>query len=350
LSHMVDTSDEWIVDRTGIRERHIVAPDESTASMAIRAAEQALSISSADPLEIDLIIVATATPDHQIPATACFVQRAIGATNAAAFDLGAGCTGFIYGVAVGSQLIESGAHQQVLVIGSETLTRIVDWKDRNTCVLFGDGAGAVLLRANAGSGGVITSVLGADGSGAESLLLPAGGSKQPATAETVAAGLHFLTMDGKRVFRFASKALPSAVQKLLVQANITLDQVDLVIAHQANLRIIQSASEAMKLPADKMFVNIERYGNTSAASIPIALCEAVEQGKITPGKRVVMVGFGAGLTWGATLVEWSGPPSVKRDQKWLVAGKRRAWARLISRLHRWFMRVFAVSPNGVARG
>jgi 3-oxoacyl-[acyl-carrier-protein] synthase-3 len=349
LSQQVDTTDEWIVERTGIRERRIAAPDETTSTLAILAAEQALAIANADPLEIDLIIVGTATPDYQFPSTACLVQRAIGATNAAAFDLAAGCTGFIYGLASASQAIESGACQQALVIGAETLSRIMNWKDRNTCVLFGDGAGAVLLRAGPGPGGVMSTVLGADGGSGEYLILPAGGSKQPATAETVAAGLHYIHMDGRRIFKYASKIIPSAMEKLLKAADAKLEDIDLVIAHQANLRIIQSANSALGLPDGKMFVNIDKYGNTSAASIPIGLCEAVEQGKIKSGSRVALVGFGAGLTWGAAMLEWSGPPSVKRDRRWLVASQHRTWARILRRLHQWLMRAFAIIPSGAAR-
>jgi 3-oxoacyl-[acyl-carrier-protein] synthase-3 len=334
LALQVDTSDEWIRERTGIRQRHLVAANETTATMAILAAEKALEMAGADPLEIDLIVVATASPDYLCPATACLVQASIGATRAAAFDLEAGCTGFIYAVAMGASAIQSGSFHQVLAIGAETVSRFVDWTDRNTCVLFGDGAGAVLLREGGGAGGIVTFVLGADGTGAEALILPAGGSRRPPTAETVAAGLHTLRMDGRQIFRFATKIIPQAVRKVVRQANLSLKDVDLVIAHQANLRILQAAAERLGMPMEKMFCNIERYGNTSAASIPIALCEAVEEGKLLPGQRVVLVGFGAGLTWGAVLVEWSGAPAVRRDWRWIIAALRRLWAALLRRVRR----------------
>jgi 3-oxoacyl-[acyl-carrier-protein] synthase-3 len=334
LSQRVDTTDEWIAERTGIRERRLAAPDEFTSTMAVAAAEQALRVASADPLDIDLIIVATATPDYPFPATACLVQRDIGATRAAAFDLGAGCSGFIYALTVGAQAIESGACREVLVIGAETLSRVTNWTDRGTCVLFGDGAGAVLLRGGNGQGGIVATHLGADGSGADWLILPAGGSRHPASPETVAANLHTIQMDGQKVFRFATKAIPSATRKLLERAAITLDQVDLVIAHQANSRILESAAERLGLPKEKMFTNIDRYGNTSAASIPIALCEAIEEERLLPGQRAVLVGFGAGLTWGAALLEWAGEPVVKRDWRWLIAALRRWWAAVLRRLRR----------------
>ena len=334
LSQRLDTTDEWIVERTGIRERRMAADDETTATMSIAAAEQALRVASADPQDIDLIIVATATPDYLFPATACLVQRSIGATRAAAFDLGAGCSGFVYALAMGTQAIESGACRQVLVIGAETLSRITNWTDRDTCILFGDGAGAVLLRVGSGPGGIIATHLGADGTGAERRIVPAGGSRQPASADTVAAGLHTIQMDGQKVFRFATKAIPSATRKLLEQAGVTLEQVDLVIAHQANSRILESAAERLGLPTEKMFTNLDRYGNTSAASIPIALCEAVEQGRLLPGQRAVLVGFGAGLTWGAALLEWAERPVVKRDWRWLIAALRRWWAAVLRRLRR----------------
>jgi len=302
--------------------------------MAISAAEQALQVASADPLDIDLIIVATATPDYLFPATACLVQRGIGAIHAAAFDLEAGCTGFIYALTMAAQAIESGAIHQVLVIGAETLSRITNWNDRNTCVLFGDGAGAVLVREGNGAGGIMTSVLGADGTGADLLILPAGGSRSPASSETVAAGLHTIQMDGRRVFRFATKVIPAAIRKVVQQAGVALQELDLVISHQANLRILQAAAEQLGVPMEKMFVNLDRYGNTSAASIPIALCEAVDDGKLLPGQRVVLVGFGAGLTWGAVLLEWSGQLSIRRNWRWVMAALRRFWAALLRRIRR----------------
>jgi len=334
LAQQVDTSDQWILERTGVRERRLASPNETTATMAIGAAEQALRLASADPLDIDLIIVATATPDYLFPATACLVQCAIGATRAGAFDLEAGCTGFVYALAMGAQAIESGSCHQVLVIGAETLSRITDWTDRNTCVLFGDGAGAVLLREGSGSGGILTSVLGADGTGADWLMVPGGGSRRPASSDTVAAGLHTIRMDGRQVFRFATKIIPTATRKVAKRAGIALTDVDLVIAHQANLRILQAAAERLGMPMEKMFSNIDRYGNTSAASIPIALCEAVDEGRVLPGQHIVLVGFGAGLTWGAVLLEWSGRSSVRRNWQWILAALRRLWAAVRRRVRR----------------
>ncbi len=334
LARQVETTNEWILERTGIRERRLAAPDETTASMAIRAAEQALRVADADPLDIDLIIVATATPDYLFPATACLVQRGIGATRAGAFDLEAGCTGFVYALAMGAQAVESGSCAQVLVIGAETLSRITNWSDRNTCVLFGDGAGAVLLREGNGPGGILTTALGADGTGADWLMIPAGGSRQPATCETVAAGLHTIRMDGRQVFRFATKVIPAAVRKVAQRGGVALREVDWIIAHQANLRILQVAAERLGMPMEKVFCNIDRFGNTSAASIPIALCEAVDEGKVLAGQHVVLVGFGAGLTWGAILLEWSGPPSVRRDWRWMLAALRRLWAAFVRRMRR----------------
>jgi len=334
LAQMVDTSDEWIVERTGIRERRLAASDESTATMATIAAERTLANAGADPLAIDLIIVATATPDYLFPATACLVQRSIGAKSAAAFDLGAGCSGFIYALAMATHAIESGACQYALVIGAETLSRITNWQDRGTCVLFGDGAGAVLLGQAHNPGGILATHLGADGAGADWLILPAGGSRRPASADTVAQNLHTIQMDGQKVFRFAAKIIPDATRKVLEKAGLSIADVDLVIAHQANARILQAAAERLGVPKEKMYANIARYGNTSAASIPIALCEAAEKEQLQPGQRIVLVGFGAGLTWGAVLLEWSGKAPTRRGLPWLLAAIRRWWAWLLRRLRR----------------
>lgn len=334
IAQLVDTSDEWIVERTGIRERRLAAPDESTATMATIAAERALGSAGADPLAVDLIIVATATSDYIFPSTACLVQRAIGAKGAAAFDLSAGCSGFIYALAVGAHAIEAGAYRYVLVIGAETLSRITNWSDRGTCVLFGDGAGAVLLGQAHNPGGILATHLGADGAGADWLILPAGGSRRPASVETVAQNLHTIQMDGQKVFRFATKIIPDATRKVLEHAGLTVADVDMVIAHQANARILHAAAERLGAPKDKMYANIDRYGNTSAASIPIALCEAADAGLLQPGWRIVLVGFGAGLTWGAALLEWGGKLRPKRGLPWLLAAIRRWWAWLLRHLRR----------------
>jgi 3-oxoacyl-[acyl-carrier-protein] synthase-3 len=307
LARRVDTSDEWIRTRTGIRERRLAAEDETTASMAVHAGRQALEAARINPAQLDLIVVATATPDYLFPATACLVQDALGARRAAAFDLSAGCSGFIYALSVVAHLLSNGAYQTGLVIGAETLSRITDWTDRATCVLFGDGAGAVVLQAGENEGGVLESVLWADGSGAELLRLPAGGSHTPASHHSVADGLHTIEMKGREVFRFAVKALPAATREVLKKARLSLTDVDLLIPHQANQRIVDAATRDLGLPAEAVFSNLERYGNTSAASVPIALCEAADDGRIQPGDLVVCVGFGAGLTWGATAIRWTRP-------------------------------------------
>jgi 3-oxoacyl-[acyl-carrier-protein] synthase III len=304
LAKTLDTSDEWIRSRTGIERRHIADGHETTAQMAIEAARVALQIADADPRDVDLIIVGTTTPDHPMPSTACQVQDALGASKAGAFDLNAGCSGFVYALTVGHQAIASGDHDLVLVIGADTLTRVVDWHDRSTCVLFGDGAGAVLLRAGDGSAGVMATILGSDGSGGELLQIPAGGSCLPATKDTVEKGLHYLQMNGREVFRFTTHVVPEAVEQLAAKSQISLQDIDLIIPHQANLRIIESIAKRLKLPPEMFMVNLQDYGNTSAASVPIALCEALMAGRIQPGHNIVMVGFGAGLTWAAALVKW----------------------------------------------
>ncbi|MBE9508550.1 MAG: ketoacyl-ACP synthase III [Chloroflexi bacterium] len=344
LIQMIDTSDEWIRTRTGIAERHIAEDGETTASMSIQAAQQALEVAGLNPSQLDMIIVATATPDHFFPATACLVQDALGATHAAAFDLEAGCTGFVYGVGVAADLISSGAYQNILVIGAETLSRIIDWNDRATCVLFGDGAGAVILQANGADGGVLANVLGADGSGGDLLHVPAGGSREPASHHTVAEGRHYLRMKGREVFRFAVRAMPGATRLVLERAGLTLDDLDLLIPHQANQRIIESSAKALELPPEVMFSNVEWYGNTSAASIPIALCDAVEQERIQRDDLVVFVGFGAGLTWAAAAVRWSAPLPLVPAPRWKSAwyGLRYRYAALRSLARRILRRLLAL--------
>jgi 3-oxoacyl-[acyl-carrier-protein] synthase-3 len=304
LQQMVDTSDEWIRARTGIRERRVASPDEAASDLALVACQRALEDAGIGPDEIDLIIAATNTPDMLFPATACLLQDRIGAAGAGAFDLLAGCTGFIYGVAVGAQFITAGAARTVLVVGAEALTRIINWQDRNTCVLFGDGAGAVVLREVPGDRGILSTVLGADGSGARHLYVPAGGSRLPASAETVAKGLHYVHMNGREVFKFAVRAMEDGAREVLRRAGLTGADVDFLIPHQANIRIIEHAAKKMNLPMDRVAVNVDRYGNTSTASIPLVLEESVKKGKIKDGDNVVMVGFGAGLTWAGLLIRW----------------------------------------------
>jgi 3-oxoacyl-[acyl-carrier-protein] synthase-3 len=332
LAAMVDTSDEWIRQRTGIVERHIAGEDETTLTLSLKAACAALEVADQDPAQLDLIIVATVTPDHSFPATACLLQDALGAEKAAAFDLSAGCSGFVYGLALAADLLAIGSYHHALVIGAETLSRITDWTDRGTCVLFGDGAGAVLLEANGASGGVLSSVLGADGSGGDLLKLPAGGSAHPASAETLAGRQHYVTMQGRQVFRFATRIMPEASREVLERADLEVGDVSLFVPHQANDRILQAAAKGLGVPEERMFSNLARYGNTSSASIPIALCEAVEQGLIKRNDVIVCVGFGAGLTWAAAAIRWSvplpPPPPSRRMTFWRRLRYR--WARLRS--------------------
>ena len=307
LAELVDTSDEWIRARTGIRERRIAAAEETTCSLSVNAARVALGRAGARAEDLDLIIVATCTPDYaNMPATASLVQHALGAPRAGAFDLNAVCSGFVYGLATGSQFILSGAHKSVLVIGADVFTRILDWTDRSTCVLFGDGAGAVLLQASDKPGGLLSFVLGSDGAGACSLFVPAGGSRQPTSAETVAQRGHYVKMQGREVFKFATRVMPESVVQALEAANLTLDDMDLLIPHQANTRIIDHAVRRLKVPEGTVFSDVDKYGNTSAASVVVALCEAIEQGLVRSGSTIVMSGFGAGLTWGSAVWKWQG--------------------------------------------
>lgn len=332
IAAMVDTSDEWITSRTGIKERRIAADDESTATMAIRAAEAALEVANVEPEELDLIIVASGTPEHLFPATACLVQDDLGADRAGAFDLSAACSGFIYGLSMASQAIQTGAIDKALVIGSETLSRFVDWEDRVTCILFGDGAGAVVLAGRDERGGVLSCTMRSDGSGAELLMVPAGGARFPASLETLADNQHTIKMDGRGVFRFATRVMADAARVVTEKADLTLDDVALVIPHQANSRIIQTATRRLQLPEEKVYINLDRYGNTSSASIPIALCEAVDEGRVQPGDNLVLVGFGAGLTWAAAVVQWAAPWPVAPQprQQRLARRARRGFARIRS--------------------
>jgi 3-oxoacyl-[acyl-carrier-protein] synthase-3 len=305
LAELVDTSDEWIRARTGIGERRIAASDETTCSLAVNAARAALDRAHVRPEDLDLIIVATCTPDYaNMPATASLVQHALGAARAGAFDLNAVCSGFVYGLATGSQFILSGAHKSVLVIGADVFTRILDWQDRSTCVLFGDGAGAVVLQPTDEPGGLLSFVLGSDGSGACSLYVPAGGSRTPTSAETVAERGHYVKMQGRDVFRFATRVVPESVLQALEQAGLTTDDIDLFIPHQANVRIIDATARRLKLSAATVFSNVERYGNTSAASVPVALCEAIDEDLVHTGSTMVLSGFGAGLSWGTAVWKW----------------------------------------------
>ncbi|MBI3962017.1 MAG: ketoacyl-ACP synthase III [Deinococcus sp.] len=305
LERLVDTTDQWITSRTGIKERRIAASDEASSDLAVQAVRDlARRFPQFDPGALDLILCATATPDTLFPATASLVQHRVSATRAAACDIGAGCTGFVYALALASGMVQAGSAQQVLVLGAETLSRIVDWQDRATCVLFGDGAGAALV-APVERGGFLSFVLGSDGSGASDLCLPAGGSRQPASPHTLQERLHYLRMNGREVFKFAVPALEQSTRQALSHAGLALPDLDLLVPHQANVRILQAAADRLGLPMERVVVNVERYGNTSSASIPLALVEALDQGRLKSGQRAVLAGFGAGLTWGAALVEWS---------------------------------------------
>lgn len=304
LAQIVDTSDEWIVSRTGMKERRIAAPEQATSDLAYEAALQALASANLTTEELDLIVVCTITPDMSFPSTACLVQERLGAKKAAAFDLSAACAGFIYGLASASSFVQTGIYQNALVIGAECLSRITDYTDRNTCILFGDGAGAAVIAPVEAGRGFEAFELGADGSGKELLKLEGGGSRKPASIETIEAKAHFMYMNGREVFKFAVRIMGNAAEEALNKAGKTKADIDLFIPHQANMRIIQSAIDRLDLPEEKCFVNLPKYANTSAASIPIALAEAAEEGRLKKGDTVVLVGFGGGLTWGACVLGW----------------------------------------------
>ncbi|HXF10461.1 MAG TPA: beta-ketoacyl-ACP synthase III [Desulfuromonadaceae bacterium] len=304
LEKMVETSDDWITTRTGIKERRIAAKDEFTSDLATKAAQRAMKAAGITADKIDLIIVATITPDMPFPATACIVQHKIGAKRAAAFDLEAACSGFIYALEIGQQFIMSRTYDTVLVIGAEKLSAITDWTDRNTCVLFGDGAGAAILQNRESAHGLLTAVMGADGEKADLLFMPGGGSKCPASKETVDGRLHYLRMEGKETFKNAVQAMQSAATEVLKRCEIDISRIKCIIPHQANRRIIDAVGERLGAKPEQLFVNLDKYGNTSAASVAIALDEAVNSGKISRGDLILLVVFGAGLTWGAAVIEW----------------------------------------------
>jgi 3-oxoacyl-[acyl-carrier-protein] synthase III len=339
LAKMVDTSDEWIVARTGIRERRIAGEQETTATMAFEAAARALKVAKLNPSQVEMVIVATSTPEYIFPSTACRVQDYLGATNAGAFDISAACSGFVYALSLAAQSIATGSIGNAVVIGTETLSRVVDWKDRATCILFGDGAGAVVLKGSSIPGGVMASSLRSDGSGGELLSLQAvyhnhvpilgpkygQNSQQPKT----------IHMNGRQVFRFATGVLAEVIEEVLHKAQLTVDDVALVVPHQANYRIIESAAKRLKMPIDRFYLNLELTGNTSAASIPIALCDAVRDGRLKPDDNIVFAGFGGGLTWAASVVKWDVTPREVSllDREWRRA--RYIAARSRSQLRKW---------------
>ncbi|HEU5441397.1 MAG TPA: beta-ketoacyl-ACP synthase III [Ktedonobacterales bacterium] len=313
LERMVETSDEWITSRTGIKERHIAGPGETASTLAIPAAQAALERAGISGADLDLIIVATVCADYPFPSTANLVQHAVGA-QCAAFDIQAACSGFLYGLSTAHQFVANGAAKHALVIGVEVLSRVMDYTDRSTCVLFGDGAGAVVLSASDEPGGVLGFTMGSDGAKPELLWIPTGGSAEPITEQVLRERRNFVQMQGNDVFKFATRIMGTAMEEALAHAGMTAAEMDLFIPHQANLRIIESASKRLGLPSEKVFVNIEKYGNTSAAAIPIALCEAIEQGRVYPGAHLGMVAFGAGLTWAAAVVRWTAPVPVRKQE------------------------------------
>ncbi len=304
LAQIVDTSDEWIVERTGIRERRVASADEALSDLALPAAKDALQEASLQASAVDLIIVATVTPDMLFPSTGAILADQLGAKDAAAYDLSAGCTGFVYALVQAHGMVASGMVDHALVVGGDVLSKVVDWEDRSTCVLFGDGAGAVVLE-RVPDGGFLGFELGADGSGGPELYMPAGGSRAPATAETVAARQHFAKMNGREVFKFATRVLVDSAEKVLDECGVPVEEIDVYVPHQANVRIIDHARKKLGIPEERTVVNVDRFGNTSSGSIPLALGDAESDGRLKEGEMVLMTGMGAGLTWGSALIEWT---------------------------------------------
>jgi 3-oxoacyl-[acyl-carrier-protein] synthase III len=304
LARIVDTSDEWIVERTGIRERRVAAPEEALSDLALPAATAALAQAQVNPASLDLVIVATVTPDMLFPSTGAILADTLGARDAAAYDLSAGCTGFVYALAQAHGMVAAGLVERALVVGGDVLSKIVDWEDRSTCVLFGDGAGAVVLE-RVDEGGFLGFELGADGSGGPQLYMPAGGSRAPASAETVSGRQHYAKMNGREVFKFATRVLVDSAQKVLDNSDVPVQEVDVYVPHQANVRIIDHARKKLGIPEERTVVNVDRYGNTSSGSIPLALADAEADGRLRAGELVLMTGMGAGLTWGSALIEWT---------------------------------------------
>jgi 3-oxoacyl-[acyl-carrier-protein] synthase-3 len=313
LEKMVDTTDKWILERTGIRERHIVADGEATSDLASRAAAAALESAGVSAEEVDLIVVATITPDSLFPATACHVQRNLGATRAGALDVSAACTGFIYGLAIGANAVRCGAARNVLVVGAEAMSRVVNWEDRATCVLFGDGAGAVLLQPS-DEPSLLFEELRCDGNLSDLIQMRGGGSRYPASPETVQNGYHYIEVRGREVFRQAVKVMEACAREAVNRLQVDLDDIALVIPHQANMRILEAAAERLELPLERVYSNVDRYGNTSGATSPIALHEAVLEGRIKEGDLVLLISFGAGFTYGTSAIRWIGNGSVNQGE------------------------------------
>lgn len=355
LARFVETSDEWIVSRTGIRERRIASSSENTTSMAIKAATTAVEVGDIDPTDIELIIVATSTAENVFPSTATQVQDYLGASRAGAFDLAAACSGFVYGLSMAADSIAAGTVSNALVVGSEVLSRVTDWSDRATCILFGDGAGAVLLAASDQPGGVLATALHSDGSGGNLLRLRSQISKagaEPGAYPRATEESFLIEMKGRRVFRFATRVMTDSIEEVLAKAGLSNQDVDLVVPHQANRRIIETSAKKLKIPADRFYTNLERVGNTSAASIPLALCEAIENDRLKPNDKVVVVGFGGGLTWAAAVIQWDAivahVPLWKREWRLLLYFMARVRS-LGRRFGRWVSSAVSRSPFRGAR-
>lgn len=307
LAKIVDTTDEWIRTRTGIRERHIISGNESTSTLAAQAGRDAMHMAGVSPADIDMVIVATFCPDQPLPATACKVQAQLGIANAAAFDVAAACSGFVYGLTIATSLIQSGMAKRILFCAVDVLSHFINWQDRNTCVLFGDGAGAVVLEATDQPYGLLSSVMGADGEREDLLIVEAGGTCMPLNPDVMAAGKQYLAMNGREVFKLAVRGMEESSLAALAKLNLTVSDIDLVVPHQANRRIIEAVADRLKVPMERCFINLDRYGNTSAATIPIALTEAAATGALNPGNLVLLTAFGGGLTWGSAVVRWGRP-------------------------------------------
>ena len=304
LEKMVDTSNDWIIQRTGIKERRIVENGVTTSDLATQASLRAMEDAGVSPKDLDMIITSTITPDHIFPSTSCYIQQKIGATRACAFDILAACAGFIYALSIGQSFINSGAMKTVLVVGAECLSKITDYTDRATCVLFGDGAGAVIIQRDPVKHKILSSILAADGSEADVLIMPGGGARNPASLESVQQRLHYIQFRGKEVFKLAINNITNLILETTRENGLTLDDIDLIIPHQSNLRIIEATMEKLGLPMEKAFVNIDKYGNTSSASVPIAIDEARKEGRLRKGNIVMLVAFGGGLTWGSSVIRW----------------------------------------------
>lgn len=342
----VQTSDEWVIARTGVSRRRLVAMGEATSDLAVAAAQRALEVANVHAADVDLIILATCTPDHLMPAAASLVQDRLGATHAGAFDLNAACSGFVYALSLATGQVEAARARQVLIIGADAISVYLDWRDRATCVLFGDGAGALLLQASE-EPGVLSTCLGSDGSGASLLMIPAGGSRQPINGRTLGNGDHHLRMDGRQIFRWATQMIGKTAEKAVRASGLTPEDINLFIPHQANVRIIEPAAKRLGLPPEKMLINVSEYGNTIAASVPIALCQAIEEGRVKSGDHIVLTSFGAGLSWGSAVIRWGVPLPVEmsswRQWHWRL---HRRWASFWSSARRESRRAGAFLERG----